>query len=326
MLITGTSALNGFEKFFTEHYDLLKSDAKRFFNTDTFEDELTNIFLKARERIIKSGITVNDKWNDLNRTFYAFVWRSMGNRGYDVRKNKGNKQQVYSIDNPNLQTKVQQALEDSEHSKLVYYDSLEVLNEELFNYVTIYNNEIDSNLYKSWIATSRISYEKFAELTNYPKQVIKNILSRINKDIRANFICWLTFERTKWYTIKHHPHFYVSVDGLVKNKNTLEVYERSEVYEFDKDGLIVLKSVEQLILSSIPVNKQSYIYNRIDVRNMITKEEGVEIIKQEFSTMNFNKYRELHYILFKTWPGTCNCNSLNLYNKLREYCSKNNLI
>ena len=189
-----THLVKQFDDFFIRHRSELKTQAQQiFYNHRDFEDHLMDNFIKIRTRIELSGFTQN-KYTNLDRSFYSFFWRSLSNDNKLLKKRESRLHFV-DINDTYIEERANEVLMEQLHDKEPYYHGLDVIKSYLYHYVGTKFSDKHLFLFKIYYEKPEArSYQKLKNITGYTMKSIKEIIRCIKQDVRTNFIPWLKEE------------------------------------------------------------------------------------------------------------------------------------
>jgi RNA polymerase sigma factor (sigma-70 family) len=190
LLLTGLTLIQSFDDFYKNHYNDLKRDANDIFRNDG-EDFIMDTYIKLRDRFARTGFQPKG-YEDLNRCFYAYFYRTLKNLHRDsVRKKK-----TYFVDIDGFDVDIiNNVLIDSIHNPEIHHIQLEIIMAHLFRYVAIRYGEKSSMLWKMYyLQPNASSYRKLSGITGYSRNYVRDVIVAIKQDIRTHFIAWLKSE------------------------------------------------------------------------------------------------------------------------------------
>lgn len=227
-----------FDGYISTNYYSLSSKAKSICNGyDYYEDILNDVILKCRDKIIQSATTVNN--------YYYFLTKSIHNAFIDIKRKEKTRPQ--SELNNNLTT-------DEEFSKEEYLSEVDKKNQYLFEYLERYYNQKMITLFRTYY-TDQVTYKELMTSTGNSFKYVKETIGTIKKDLRTNFTDFVKYKNKPEYfkPVKHYPLFEISNKGVLRNiiteevvKSVLDEIFRNEIYQLERDNVIIFKSMEQL--------------------------------------------------------------------------------
>jgi tryptophan 2,3-dioxygenase len=262
-----TLQMHLFDQFITDNYSNLYQDTKKILWSKEYKDQVEDVLhsniLKVRERIQRSGFT--------NSNLYGYVWASLSNNLKKLRRD--NNKIVYSFDSnfdpvedfqPATYLHVEKYYQEQQHCSQPYLQNLEIFSKYSFRYVDIYYGEKNATLWKTHILHKQ-THKQISLQSGISRGTIKNILTRIRKDLQLNIINYINYlTKEDWKPVKHYENLYqVSNKKRLRNRfNKIINPDYKDIYQLWNKTERKYKSMEQIFSASWNAN-QELRFNRI---------------------------------------------------------------
>lgn len=230
-----TLAVQRFDDFITKNYVVLKTMAQQVcWNSPNYQDILQDKLLMIRNRILLSGFTGSN--------YNGFIWMSLSN-SYRLERRNLSRKPILSL--PDDYDEV-----DLSGTSRQFHDDLEVLTRHTFKYLDEFYGEKSRILYLQFQNRETNSYAKLAKASGLELRTIKNLISKIRKDLKANLINYTVYHTAQevYRPVKNYEGLYsISNKGNVKSDQTGELKNVFKgVTRLWKNGIRKSKSISQL--------------------------------------------------------------------------------
>lgn len=182
-----TKEILSFNQFFSDNYKYLKDFCKSINPAHNYEDTLHHCYLKAYDKISRTGYDGDDYLN-----YFRVIL--MNNYKGDYKKER--KYQMINISDPDFISYIDNRLlflEEQDEQDQQLYNRNVFINSIIFDYLDKYCSQKEIFIFKSYFLLhhKKLTYKKLAEITGYSLNSVANIIKKIKKQLRRDIISYI---------------------------------------------------------------------------------------------------------------------------------------
>ena len=174
------------DKFFTEQYNYLQAFTNVVSNGYTVDtsDVLHDAYQKVARRISNAHLIAN-------LTGYTMI--VIRNTLYSRAKKKINKPHldVSCYSNQEEVEVMLSEIEENDFDKLNYYNEIEWISREIFNYLKINYTEREQYIFRCYYLNEKMTYNKLSTMSGFSVGYCAELIKLIKKDLKENLIKYI---------------------------------------------------------------------------------------------------------------------------------------